>query len=203
MRKILTSLITFATLSCSALNYPTLGSTESTIHVVAFLEPKCPDSKRFYLESYPDLKKDYIDNDKISYTVITTSFLYKSMTAALSLLCVYKQNPGFFFDYLDYIYKNQLPERQDWATKELMLDWASKANPKIDLVVLKNCIEHEDYVGQVDENTELGNLLLGHLSTPTIFVNGTKIENKDGTIDLSQVKKAIDKAINESQNSSS
>jgi protein-disulfide isomerase len=195
MKKIFSSLITFATLSCSALNYPTLGDKDSTVHVVAFLEPKCPDSKRFYLESYPELKKEYIDTNKISYTVVTTSFLYKSMTAALSLLCVYKQDPNFFFDLLDYTYKNQLPERQDWATKELVLNYASKANPKIDLKALKTCIEHEDFVGQVEENTALGNLILGHLSTPTLLVNGTRIENKDDTVDLSNLKKAIDEAL--------
>jgi protein-disulfide isomerase len=203
MRKLFMSLSCFTAISCSALDYPMLGNEESTIHVVAFLEPKCPDSKRFYLESYPKLKQDYIDTNKISYTIIPTSFLYKSMTASLSLLCAYKQDKNFFFDYLDYIYKNQQPERKDWATKDTLVDYASKANPKINLVALKTCIEHEDYVNQVEENTFLGNLLLGHLSTPTLLVNGNRVENKDDTVDYDNLKEAIDEAIKNSNEKNS
>jgi protein-disulfide isomerase len=195
MRKLLLSLGIFTALSCSALNQPTIGNIDSNVHVIAFLEPKCPDSKKYYIETYPKLKSEFIDQNKISYTVITTSFLYKSKIFALALICLYHENEKYFFDFLDYIYKNQSNEKSNWATKEKALEFARNANPNIDINKLKACIEHEDFDGQVEENTDLGNLFLGHLSTPTLIVNGTRIENKEATPTWPDLKEAILQAI--------
>jgi protein-disulfide isomerase len=123
------------------------------------------------------------------------------MPAALALLCVYHQDAAkpqtdLFFSYLDYIYKNQPPEKQNWATTDTLLKFAAAASPSIDLVHLKKCIEGEDYSKQVVKNTALGNKLMGHLTTPTIYVNGVKVENnKDDTIDYDKIKAAIENAL--------
>ena len=37
---------------------------------------------------------------------------------------------------------------------------------------------------------------MGHLHTPTIFVNGIKVENKDDTIDYDKLKIALEQALN-------
>ncbi|MDR3623587.1 MAG: thioredoxin domain-containing protein [Chlamydiales bacterium] len=177
-------------------NQPTIGNLDSKVHVVAFLEPKCPDSKRYNNESFFKLKKEFIDTDKIRYTVIITSFLFKSTVAAEALLCVYHQDAkpraDLFFKYLDYIYQNQLPERKDWATLSMLLTYASHASSEINLPELKKCVESEHYLREVKENTAIGNQLMGHISTPTIFVNGVRVENKNDTIDYTNLKDAID-----------
>lgn len=184
---------------------PTIGNPEALIHVVAFLEPKCPDSKRYNNASFPKLKAEFIDTNKISYTVITTSFLSQSMPAAIALLCIYNQAPNaphtdLFFKYLDYIYLNQPPEKENWATIETLLKFADNVSPEIDQKQLKNCIEKKSYSSQVEKNTAYGNKLMGHLSTPTIYVNGVKIENSNETIDYENLKKAIQQAQGQSLN---
>src|SRR5437660_1204856 len=73
---------------------PSIGNPKATVHVVALLEPKCPDSKAFSDESFPKLKSEYIDTNKVRYTVITTSFLPQSMPAAIALLSAYQQKPN-------------------------------------------------------------------------------------------------------------
>lgn len=180
-------------------SHPTLGNPKSQIQVVAFLEPKCPDSKRYNNESFGKLKSEFIDNNQISYTVITTSFLPQSMPAAVALLSVYCQDPNkpnasLFFKYLDYIYKNQPPERDNWATIDRLQQFASSASPEINLINLKSGIVKELYRPQIEKNTALGNALMGRLSTPTIYVNGIKVENNDDTIDYENLKTAINQA---------
>lgn len=178
---------------------PTINAN-AKIQVVAFLEPKCPDSKRYQISSFPKLEANYIKPGKISYTVVTTSFLSQSMPAATALLCVYNQdsktpNSDLFFKFLNYIYQVQPPERQNWATTETLLKFATEASPEIDQSKLKTCIEAKHYQTQIEKNTAYGNKLMGHIHTPTIFVDGIQIENKEETIDYEKVKIAIEKAL--------
>jgi protein-disulfide isomerase len=187
-------------LTIDTTNQPTLGSPDAPVHVVAFLEPKCPDSKKYSNTSFSKLKSDFIDTNKVSYTVITASFLSQSMPAAIALLCVYNQEPNpprtkLFFEYLDYIYKHQPPERENWATIETLQKFAAKANPAINPTLLKNCIENGHYKSQIEKNTTYGDSLMGRISTPTIYVNGVKVENKDETIDYDTLKNAIEEAL--------
>lgn len=180
--------------------HPTIGSPKAKVEVVAFLEPKCPDSKRFYDESYPMLFDEYIKTNNVRYTVITTSFLPNSMPAAIALLCVYNQdqNPqraDLFFKYLEMIYENQMPERENWATVARLQEIANKASSDIDQNRLRMCIEKGNYKDQIEENTRLGNRIMGNLSTPTIYVDGVKVENADDTVDYPQLKYAIQQAL--------
>ncbi|WP_068471218.1 DsbA family protein [Candidatus Protochlamydia phocaeensis] len=176
---------------------PTIGYPKAPVQVVALLEPKCPDSKRYNNASFPKLEEEFINTNKIRYTVIPVSFLPNSMPAAIALWCVYNQEPEYpnadlFFKYLNYIYKNQPPERENWATIERLQKFAAATSPAIQLDRLKDCIEMEKYRVQIEKNTAYGNRLMnGHLSTPTIFVEGVKVENKDDTIDYDKLKKAI------------
>lgn len=179
---------------------PTIGGPQGAVQVVAFLEPKCPDSKRYNNNSFPLLKKEYIDTNKIRYSVITASFLQQSMPAALALLCIYHQPPNpprtdLFFKFLDYIYQHQLPEKDDWATVGAMQEFANKVSPEIDQEHLATCIINGHYREQIIKNTKYGDKLMGHISTPTIFVNGIRVANKDDTIDYDNLKAAIEAAL--------
>lgn len=210
MKNIMLSILTLlsATFIGSGLNaekietsgQPALGDSQAKVQVVAFLEPKCPDSKRYNNASFPKLKSEYIDTKKVRYTVITTSFLSNSMPAAIALLSVYHQDPNkpnseLFFKYLNYIYQNQPPERDNWATLETLQKFAANASPEINLDHLKKSIETEEFKSQIEKNTAYGNKVMGHLSTPTIYVNGVKIENSDETIDYEKLKTAIEQAL--------
>jgi protein-disulfide isomerase len=180
---------------------PTMGYPKAKVQVVALLEPKCPDSKRYNNQVYPKFEEEFINTNKVRYTVIPVSFLPHSMPAAIALLCVYNQdsqypNSDLFFNYLNYLYKNQPPERENWATIETLQKFAAATSPAIQLDRLKDCIANEKYRIQIEKNTAYGNQLMkGHLSTPTIFVDGVQVENKDDTIDWEKLKAAIEQAL--------
>lgn len=180
---------------------PMIGYPKAKVQVVALLEPKCPDSKTYNNQVYPKFEEEYINTNKVRYTVIPVSFLPHSMPAAIALLCVYNQeeqypNKDLFFAYLNYIYKNQPPERDNWATIENLQKFAAATSPAIQLDRLKDCIAKEKYRVQIEKNTAYGNQLMqGKLSTPTIFVDGVQVENTDDTINWDNLKKAIDRAL--------
>jgi protein-disulfide isomerase len=166
---------------------PTIGYPKARVHVVVFEEPKCSNCRTYNNEVFPVIKKEFIDTNKITYTVIPVSFLPGSMPAAVALLCVYNSNPDYpnddmFFKYLDYLYEHQPDEHIDWATPEALADFAKKTSPAIELGNLKKCIEMERYRIQIEKNTAYGGEVMGGvISTPAVYVNG--IEVKELTVD--------------------
>ncbi len=172
---------------------PTIGNANAKVKVVVFEEPKCPGCRRFNNAAFPVIHKDFIETNKIQYTVIPISFLPDSMNAAVALYCVYNQDPkqpnaDLYMAFFNYIYQHQPPEILNWATVDNLMDMAKKASPAIDIDKLKSCINNEKYRVQVVENTQYATKLSdGHLAAPAVFVNGKKwngvgIEDLKGVI---------------------
>jgi len=178
---------------------PTIGYPKAKVHVVVFEEPKCVNCREFSEEIYPLLKKDYIDTNKITYTVVPVSFLPGSMPASNALLCTYYSDPVYpnnelFFTYLKYIYAHQPDEHTDWATTEKLLEFAKEASPAIDLSKLQKCIDHETYRVQVEKNNAFGKSIMGGvLSTPTMYINGIEVKQLDYSSVEELIKKLLEK----------
>ncbi|HEY4832562.1 MAG TPA: thioredoxin domain-containing protein [Waddliaceae bacterium] len=172
---------------------PTLGYAKARVHVVVFEEPKCSHCRIFNADIFPVIKKEFIDTNKIRYTIVPVSFLPGSMPAAIATLCVYYENSLYpndtlFFKYLDYIYQHQTIEKVDWSTPEKLVEFAQATSPAIELKKLKTCIERESYRVQIEKNTEYGQEVMGGtLITPAVFVNGIRLKD----ISLEEVRKLI------------
>ncbi len=172
---------------------PTIGFSKAKVQVVVFEEPKCPNCKLFNEEVFPKLKEQFIDTNKIRYTMIPVSFLPGSMPAATALLCVYYMNPRYpnselYFTYFNYIFNHQPPEHQDWATIDRLVDFAKNASPAINLQKLKGCVETEAYRIYVEQNNEYGKKIMnGTLSTPMLYVDGIEVKE----LSYKKVKKLI------------
>ncbi len=172
---------------------PTIGYAKAPVKIVVFEEPKCSHCMEFTKTIYPELKKNFIDTNEVQFTVIPVSFLQGSMPAAIALLCVYNQdveapNGDLFMKYLKTIYEYQENINGDWATPETLVTLAKQASPAINTEDLKSCIEKERYRSDIIRNLNYGNKILGHITTPTIFVNGVKLE----TISYSELKNLIE-----------
>jgi len=162
---------------------PTIGYAKARVHVVVFEEPKCSNCRDFTNQIFPSVKKDFIDTNKIRYTVIPVAFLPGSMPAANAALCVYYENPLYpnddlFFKYLDFMYKHEGSESTDWATPATLLEFAKATSPAIHLKNLQNGIEKETYRVQIEKNTAYGSQLMGGaIVTPTVYVNGIRVSD--------------------------
>ncbi len=166
---------------------PTIGYPKARVQVVVFEEPKCISCVHVNENIFPKIKEQFIDTNKIHYTVIPITFLPNSMLAAIGLLCVYYANPLYpnsdlFFTYLDYLFKHQPNEHQDWVTTDKLIEFAHGASPAINLQKLRTCIDVESYRVKIEKNTEYGrNVMEGTISTPMVYVDG--IEVKELTYD--------------------
>lgn len=176
---------------------PSIGYPKAVVEVVIFEEPKCSSCRDYNDHIFPKIKEEFIDTNKIRYTVIPVSFLPGSMPAAIALLCVYHANPLYpndelFFSYLDYIYIHQPDEKTDWANTETLLKFAKKTSPAIRLDALKKCIDMETYRIKIEQNTAYGKQVMGGIiSTPTLYVNGIKVQE----LSIDSIRKLIQEVL--------
>ena len=161
---------------------PTLGYEKAPVHVVVFEEPKCSHCRELNNEFFPILKKEFIDTNKVRFTIIPVSFMPGSMPAAVAALCVYYQNAEYpndelFFKYFDTMYQQQ-PETGDWATARTLVDYAKATSPAIKLNQLQKCVEMETYRVRIEQNTAYAKEIMGGtVATPTIYVNGIMVQD--------------------------
>lgn len=176
---------------------PTIGYSKARVHVIVFEEPKCSHCRDFNNEIFPLIKKEYIDTNKIKYTLIPVSFLPGSMPAAVAALCVYNENRLYpndelFFKYFDYLYRNQPTEKSDWATPQTLIKYAQATSPAIQIDHLQNCVERETYRVQVEQNTAYGKEVMnGTIITPTVYVNGIVVKE----VSIEEIRKLIDEVL--------
>ena len=178
-------------------NQPTQGYANAPIQIVVFEEPKCSSCSDFSKDIYPKLKKEFIDTKKVRYTLILVSFLPNSMPAAEAMLCVYYSDPEYpnsdhFFEYSDYIYQHQPNEDTDWCKTPLLLDFAKKTNPAINLEKLKDCITRDTYRIQIEKNTAYAKEVMGGgISTPTLYLDGVQIKEFNYEMLSSRIKELL------------
>ena len=167
---------------------PTLGNANAPLHFVVFEDLKCGNCKIFTNTLFPEIKKEYVDKGTGKYTLINLAFIQGSMPAANAAHCLYEQNKDYFFPFVDYVYANQPPEEEDWATMAKILQFAQAAVPKADLNKLSQCMVENRYYNFLENNLKLAaTLMKGQVATPTLYINGRQVL----PLTMNQIKKMV------------
>ena len=168
-------------------NQPSLGQKNAKVEIVAFEDLKCVACKEFTNTIFPQLKKEYIDTGIAKFTFINLAFIPGSIAAANAAHCIYKQNPELFFPFVDYVYANQPPENENWATIPKLLEFASRIKG-INQDQLSQCVFNNTYTSIIDKNLQLAQKAIGPtIMTPTLFINGIRVD----PLTINQIKKII------------
>ncbi|WP_128894838.1 DsbA family protein [Longirhabdus pacifica] len=157
---------------------PTLGNVESNVTVVEFGDYKCPSCKIWEQMIFPQLKADYIDTGKINYAFINTLFhQQESVIASLAAEAVYAQDPEAYWDFHQAIYELQPDVNHDeaWVTIDAMTNLAAETVPSLDLQKFQEDMAQNAFMNNL--NIDMGLVQYYEvMQTPTIMVNGTKIQ---------------------------
>jgi protein-disulfide isomerase len=171
---------------------PAIGDANAPVKIAIFEDFKCPACKFFDENVWPKLEREYIDTKQVQAYFINYAFLAPdSRTAAVAGECVYQQNEALFWEYKKIVYRSQGPESQAWATPARLTELAREYVPDINADELRSCIDENRYEEAVQNDLAMGTAI-GVRGTPSVFVNGTKVENAN---DYAQVKALIDEAL--------
>ena len=174
---------------------PTRGAKASKVVVVSFDDFQCPFCARMHQELFPEIFKEYGDRVTFIYKDFPMEMHPWAMHAAVDANCLAAQNGDAYWDFADYIHANQhevsnekTPAARLEALDRLTMLQGQKHN--LDVVKLQSCVKAQDE--SAVKASVKGADAVGVDATPTLFVNGEKI---DGAVPPNEVRAALDRAL--------
>jgi protein-disulfide isomerase len=170
----------------SADDDPAKGDKNAPVTIIEFSDFECPFCGRWFTQTYPQLKSEYIDTGKVRlvYRDFPLGFHPNAQKAAEAAECADEQ--GKFWEMHDKIFANQqaiaVANLKQYA-KDLGLD-----SSKFD-----SCLDSDKYASEVQKDYQDGTAA-GVSGTPSFFINGQLVV---GAQPYSVFKQAIDAELNQ------
>ena len=154
-----------------------LGNPDAPVTIIEFGDYQCPGCGVFASRVKPMLKQRYIDTGKASfvfYDFPIVSIHAHAFLAARAARCA--EDQGKFWEYHDLIFARA----PDWSTErnaeKTFIDLAALVG--LDQEAFASCVQSDKHADLVSANSALGDKL-GVSGTPTLFVNGKRVQDWD------------------------
>lgn len=150
----------------------TMGDPNALVHIVEYGDFQCPYCLKFWTETEPQLIEEYVNTGKVYFEYRSFPFLGPESTwAAEAAYCAGDQ--GKFWEYHDTLYTNWTGENVGDFTQDKLIKYAEALNLNVD--EFESCLSEEKHKGTVEQDMAEAEALGVH-ATPTLFVNGIKLE---------------------------
>lgn len=146
---------------------PVMGDANAPVTIIEFSDYQCPFCARFWSDTLPQIKKNYIDTGKVKlvYRDLPLSFHANAQSAAEAAECADDQ--GKFWEMHDKLFANynslSVSSYKQWAS-ELGLNSAQ----------FDECLDSGKYTSEVQKDLQDGSAA-GISGTPSFFINGIKV----------------------------
>ncbi|MCR4403795.1 MAG: DsbA family protein [Candidatus Acetothermia bacterium] len=151
---------------------PALGRPEAPVVIVEFSDFQCPYCARFAQQTFPQLKKEYIDTGKVRlvFRDFPLSFHQNAAPTAEAAQCAHEQ--GRFWEYHDRLFAGQGEWSGSASASQIFAGYAEGLG--LDGARFRECLASRRYKEEVqrDFNDGIG---YGVTGTPTFFINGRKL----------------------------
>jgi protein-disulfide isomerase len=175
---------------------PTRGNSKAKVVAVNYDDFECPFCSRMHQTLFPNLLKEYGDRVLFIYKDFPLAEIHPWAThAAVNANCLAAQSPDAYWDFADYMHANQKEvnaekghDAQFAALDRIAMAQGQKHN--LDAAKLQACIkaQQDDRVkASVHEGEDLG-----VEATPTMFINGEKV---DGALPIDELRAVLDRAL--------
>jgi protein-disulfide isomerase len=175
---------------------PTRGNKDAKVVAVNYDDFECPYCSRMHQTLFPEIVKEYGDRVLFIYKDFPLTEIHPwAVHAAVNANCLAAQNNDAYWDYADYLHANrkEVDSAQGSSGRfavldKLAVDQGQKHN--VDSAKLQACIkaQNEDAVRASMKEADG----LGVSATPTLFINGQKI---DGAVPVPELRAALDRAL--------
>jgi protein-disulfide isomerase len=147
-----------------------LGNKNAKVAIVEYSDFECPFCRRFWEETLPQIRKDFIETGKafLVYRHFPLAFHPSAKPAAYAVECANEQ--GKFWQMHDKIFEEQKTTPQFSAND--LKKWAAAIG--LDTAKFNQCLDSEKYAKRVSDDLNSGQAA-GVSGTPTFFINGQKV----------------------------
>jgi protein-disulfide isomerase len=152
----------------------TLGSKDAPLTMVEFTDFQCPFCQRFHVQTFAELKKNYIDTGKLRFVSrdLPLDFHPNAMQAAQAGRCAGEQ--GQFWAMRDRMNAN--PDKLDMASLA-----AFALDLKINVTNFRGCIESGKYKNAILKDSQTAEKI-GANGTPSFVLGKSTPEGVDGEL---------------------
>ena len=154
---------------------PTLGRAGAPVTVIEFSDFQCPFCRRFWAETFPELKQKYIDTGRVRfvYRDFPLPMHPSAEVSAIAAECAADQ--GRFWEMHDKIFSEQSVQGTGTIQyeEEDIIKWAGEIG--LNSSRFTSCLESEEQKAEVLADARDG-AAAGVSGTPTFFINGQKLE---------------------------
>jgi protein-disulfide isomerase len=178
------------------------GPKTAPVLIIGFDDLECPFCAKLHGSLFPAITERYGDKVHIEYRDFPLDQHPWALRAAVDVNCLAAESPAGYWDAVDYIHAHASDVGADpkdakadktMPRAEQQLDGIVRdegAKQKVDMTKLNACLTKQERTG-VDTSRQLAESL-NLQSTPTLFINGDKI---DGAVPLEFLFGVIDNAL--------
>jgi len=164
--------------SPDSFTYATTGSSTST--VTYYGSWKCPYCAEFSTGLLGELVTDYVESGDISLQFRALAYVddkpflgADASRAARAGLAVWNVDPEMYWRYHEYVFANQPPESETWATTEKLVSFAESADVR-NLDRVREQLDGQTYEPAVQKTSEAA-AAAGISGTPTLIIDGETV----------------------------
>ncbi len=168
-----------------------LGDLNAPVTVIEYSDFQCPYCGRFYSDAEAQVRENYIKAGKVKFVYRHFAFLGpESKLAAQAVECAKDQ--GKFWNFHDALFDAEIKDGQEHngnLNRSFFLSIAKDLG--LNTADYGKCFDDGKYSGKVGRDYAAAQTIRVQ-ATPTLFVNGQKIE---GALPYAQFKQVIDAAL--------
>ncbi|MGA7447041.1 MAG: thioredoxin domain-containing protein [Terriglobales bacterium] len=177
---------------------PTRGNKDAKVTLVNFDDFECPFCSRVHATLFPGLFKEYGDRVLFIYKDYPIDEIHPwAIHAAVDANCLAAQNNDAYWEYADYLHNNGnavsgQKNPDGWYAELDKLATLQAQKHDLDIPKLQACLKAQDEK-MVRASIREGETL-GVEATPTMFINGRKL---DGAVPADDIRTVLDQALND------
>ena len=160
-----------------------LGSDKAPVTIIEYASMTCPHCAHFSENTFPELKKRYIDTGKVRYTLRTFPLDQLAAAGFMVALCGGK-------DKYMQIVETLFAKQEQWIVQDPVPPLKEIAKQYgITEDQFNKCLANQKMLDDIQAVRDHAVAKLGVNSTPTFFINGKKLV---GDLSIDQMAKEID-----------
>ncbi|MGZ6020272.1 MAG: DsbA family protein [Phenylobacterium sp.] len=157
-----------------------LGNPKAPIQVIEYASMACPHCGHFNEAVFPALKSKYIDTGKVRYT-LKEMITEPAAVAVAGFLIARCAGPDKYFTVVDQVFRSQ----SRWTSGNIkpIFQEIAAANG-VDEARFNACLQDQNAADAVGRRAQRASEQDGVNSTPTLIINGAKVETPQSAEEL-------------------
>jgi protein-disulfide isomerase len=162
-----------------------LGRADAPVTIVQYASMTCPYCRQFQKETFPLLKREYIDTGKVRYILREFPIGHQSGLATIALRCA---PPEKYF----VLYDKLMAQQPSWVSQEVRPDPIFKVAAQVGMTRAQfdSCRENRGMIAALNRVKERGRTL-GVIGTPNFFMQGKLVKTVIGIKEIREMADPI------------